>query len=170
MAFVWCRKQRSTVGKMTVLIVDDDESVREILAQALNLHGFTDIVQAQNGTDALEKIQQASHPFRCILMDIQMPGLTGIEVCRHIRTLSSHANVPIIMISSISDDGQKAEAFEAGACSFIAKPFEVVDVGLRIKEIRSQRATKYSEPKISAGPKAPAAVPVASGQHLEVQH
>lgn len=153
---------------MTVLIVDDDESVRDILAQALNLYGLTDIVQAQNGGDALEKIQQASHPFRCILMDIQMPGLTGVEVCRHIRTLSSHANVPIIMISSISDDSRKEEAFEAGACGFIAKPFEVVDVGLRVKEIRSQRAAKCSKTKISAGQKTPAEAPVTRGQHLEV--
>jgi CheY-like chemotaxis protein len=135
---------------MVVLVVDDDDFFRDILSQSLNLYGLSEVPEAENSKVALEKVQQKSHPFECILMDIQMPDLTGIEVCRRIKSVESYANDPIVMISSISDDSQKKEAFEAGARSFIAKPFEIVDIGARVKQVTQKPANNLREAKLVA--------------------
>jgi len=113
----------------TVLLVDDDENVHEFLNLYLKKEGYNTI-SAFNGNDALKLFRESSPSV--IILDVMMPGLDGLVVCREIR---KESKVPIIMLTAKGEDIDKILGLEIGADDYITKPFNPREVAARIKAV-----------------------------------
>jgi len=113
----------------TILIVDDDDKIREILGVYFTREGFT-VAEAADGVEAIRKVEQVKPAL--ILLDIMMPVLDGIEVCRQIRKFS---RIPIIMLSARAEDEDRITGLEIGADDYIAKPFNPREVVARVNAV-----------------------------------
>jgi two-component system KDP operon response regulator KdpE len=111
----------------TILIVDDEPQIRRVMLTTLTSHGYT-VVEAASGEEALEKLR-AERPD-LIILDVNMPGISGIETCAEIRTSS---DVPIIMLTIRNSERDKVQALDAGADDYVVKPFGVQELMARIR-------------------------------------
>ena len=109
-----------------ILVVDDDASIRELTNRILLAQGYN-VDTAVDGSAALEQI--SSHSYDLVLLDIQMPGLGGFEVCRKIRQQRQLAWLPLIFLSGseVTDD-MRTEIEESGAAMFIMKPYNIAEL------------------------------------------
>lgn len=114
--------------KSTILVVDDDKEIAELVGIYLTNDGFT-VRTAGNGEDCLAQLE-ADSDIRLIILDIMMPGIDGLEVCRRIR---SHSNIPIIMLSAKTQDMDKIIGFGTGADDYVTKPFNPLELMARVK-------------------------------------
>ncbi len=122
----------------TVLVIDDDPSMRDILGVLASQHGFQ-LQFAENGAEGLRIAEQTDVDL--ILLDLSLPGLPGFDVCRRIR--ASGVEVPIIMVSGSSDKVDVVVGLEIGADDYITKPFEVRELAARINaKLRRQRSSQ----------------------------
>jgi len=119
----------------TILIVDDEAIVREVVSQYLTQDGFT-VEVAADGTEALARFAIARPDL--VLLDLMLPGIDGLEVCRRIRTQS---NVPIIMVTAKSDEIDTIIGLGVGADDYIGKPFSPRELVARIKAVLRRAAT-----------------------------
>lgn len=122
-----------------VLVVDDDVHVAETIDRTLRRAGY-EVLVAYRGADALE-IARRRRPDVAVL-DIIMPGMNGIEVCRHMRASSQLYDVPILFLTAKGEIADKIEGFEAGADDYLTKPFDLLELELRVRALlrRIQRA------------------------------
>ena len=118
------------VRDVRVLIAEDDPLTRNGLVELLTDEGY-EVIQAENGEEAIEKYQQFSPNFVCL--DVMMPRVSGYEVCRYLRGLDTQ--IPIIFISAKSQEIDKVAGLELGADDFIVKPFGVKEVMARIRAV-----------------------------------
>jgi CheY-like chemotaxis protein len=114
----------------TILIVDDQLSVREVLRGVLAKQNYN-LVFAASGEEALVKAQEFTPDL--ILLDVMMPGITGFEVCRRVRADSLLAEVPIILITALDDHESVLDGLNAGADDFISKPFNHAELRARVQ-------------------------------------
>ncbi len=115
------------MNKFTILVVEDDAAVRNLITTTLKTHDYKYIVAA-NGESAI--IEAASHSPDIILLDLGLPDIDGVEVIKKIRTWS---NIPIIVISARSEDNDKIEALDTGADDYLTKPFSVEELLARLR-------------------------------------
>lgn len=101
----------------TIMIVEDEDRLREILRDYFEEEGF-DVVEAANGREAIDKFEK--HKIDLMLLDIMMPEIDGMTVCKRIRR---NSDVPIIIITAKSEDEDKILGFELGADEYVTKPF-----------------------------------------------
>ncbi len=133
-----------------ILLVDDEQAIQTLLTYPLRKDGY-EVVSAQDGREALDRF--AAEQFDLVVLDIMMPRLDGIEVCRRLRARSQ---VPIIMLTAKDNEGDKVLGLEMGADDYITKPFSVrefrsrVRAALRRAEMMRGISTSAQEP-ISAG-------------------
>lgn len=118
---------------MRILAVDDDPFIIQVLGLALGAMGFSPVATAQSAQEAMDIVDAAHDPFDCILLDIQMPGVGGIELCSWLRKRPLYRRAPIIMLTAMSERDYIDRAFEAGATDYITKPFETVELAARIR-------------------------------------
>jgi two-component system KDP operon response regulator KdpE len=111
----------------TILIVDDEPQIRRVMRTTLTSHGYS-VVEAASGEEALEKLR-AERPD-LIILDVNMPGISGLETCSEIRTSS---DVPIIMLTIRNSERDKVQALDAGADDYVVKPFGVQELMARIR-------------------------------------
>lgn len=104
----------------TILIVDDEIDVVDVVVMLLENEGYT-VLKAYNGKDALETVENNTPDL--VILDIMMPEMDGVEVCRRMRKIDSMSEIPIVMFSAKLSAFDKKESFEAGADGFITKPF-----------------------------------------------
>jgi len=131
----------------TLLIVDDERSIRVSLRTILSNIGF-EIVEAARGEEALSLIRTV--PFDAVLLDINMPGMGGVEVCRLMRQES--ARLPIVMLTVQGSEDRKVEALDAGADDYITKPFQLRELIARLKAaVRRNKAFESEETVILIG-------------------
>ena len=116
-------------AKATILVVDDEEAVQRLLTFPLEREGYR-VVTAGDGEEALDKAG-AERPD-LILLDVMLPGIDGLEVCRRVRATSS---VPIIMLTARDDEIDKVLGLELGADDYITKPFSLAEVRSRIRAV-----------------------------------
>lgn len=132
----------SDVQKARILVVDDEQDIREFLQIALAASGYCDIEVASNASEALLAIDSLSGTFAgtfdCLLIDIQMPMISGIDLCETIRQNPEYSNVPILMITAMSERKYLDSAFAKGATDYICKPFDVMDLRMRIGRARQK--------------------------------
>lgn len=112
-----------------VLVVDDEASVREVLAQYLALEGYA-VYQARDGAEALAIARAA--PPDLVILDLMLPGIDGLEVCRRLRATSA---VPIVMLTALGEEVHKVEGFRAGTDDYVTKPFSPQEIMLRVRAI-----------------------------------
>lgn len=117
---------------MRLLAVDDDELILELVEVFLGTIGYDDVEYVTSGAEALRAINEAKTPFDCILLDIQMPGMTGIQLIPLVRAIDAYAFTPIIMLTAMVDRNWIAQAFAAGAWDYVAKPFELFELESRL--------------------------------------
>jgi two-component system KDP operon response regulator KdpE len=130
-----------------VLIVDDERSIRLSLKTILGNFGF-DIVEAARGEEALALVR--TEPFDAVLLDINMPGIGGIEVCRLMRKASPR--LPIVMLTVHGSEDRKVEALNAGADDYITKPFQLRELTARLRAaVRRNKVTEDTEASIQIG-------------------
>lgn len=103
-----------------VMVVDDDAEMRDLVCLLLEQHGL-EAQQARSGLEALELLQELSPDL--FVLDIRMPGMGGIELCRQIRAQAVTRHTPIILLSAHSDPQTVESGYRAGATDFVAKPF-----------------------------------------------
>jgi DNA-binding response OmpR family regulator len=121
----------------TILLVDDEDAVRKVLAFPLERDGFT-VVQAADGEEALR--QFGSHDVDLVVLDIMLPRLDGLEVCKRLRATST---VPIIMLTARDDELDKVIGLELGADDYITKPFSIREFRSRVRALlRRARAVQ----------------------------
>lgn len=132
--------------EMRVLAVDDDPFILQVLQLALTAMGCKEVTTAESAEDALHKIREAAVPFDCLLLDIQMPQVDGIELCGAVRRLPQYKRCPIIMLTAMSEREYIDRAFAAGATDYMTKPFETLELNARLqmalrlnREIRSKQ-------------------------------
>ncbi len=111
----------------TVLICDDDQAILDSLEIYLELEGYA-VVKATNGEEALEAAKQ--HEIHCIVLDIMMPGLDGLNATLKLREAN---NVPIILLSAKSEDTDKITGLSFGADDYVTKPFNPLELMARVK-------------------------------------
>ena len=118
----------------TILLVDDEESVQKLLTFPLERDGYT-VVPARDGEEALRRF--AEHDVDLVVLDLMLPRLDGLEVCKRLRAESS---VPIIMLTARDDELDKVLGLELGADDYITKPFSIREFRSRVRALL-RRAT-----------------------------
>ncbi len=125
-----------------ILVVDDEPQIRRVMRATLVTEGY-EVADARSGDDALERIH--SEKYDLILLDINMPGITGIETCRQIRLVS---DVCIIMMTVRDKESDKVAALDVGADDYVTKPFSMPEMLARIRA--ALRRTVTSPPSGTA--------------------
>src|SRR5438045_3063756 len=110
-----------------ILLVDDEQSIQTLLSYPLRKDGY-DVVQATDGREALARFGESS--FDLVVLDVMMPQIDGLEVCRRLRAKSS---VPIIMLTAKAEEIDKVLGLELGADDYITKPFSLREFRSRVK-------------------------------------
>jgi CheY-like chemotaxis protein len=118
---------------MRVLAVDDDTMVLELLQESLTLFGHSETMTAISADAALGILRGGQTRIDCFLLDIQMPGMDGIELCKKIREMRIYARTPIIMLTAMSQPEYVERAFAAGATDYLTKPFEFLELAFRLR-------------------------------------
>ncbi len=118
---------------MRILAVDDDTIILQLLEEILKNAGYPEFQSATSGPEALQIINADPEGFDCFLLDIQMPEMDGIELCRRIRAMRLYARVPILMITAMSDKSYVDRSFMAGATDYVTKPFDVLELVTRVR-------------------------------------
>jgi two-component system KDP operon response regulator KdpE len=124
----------------TVLIVDDEPQIRRVLRTTLTSHGYA-VIEARSGDEALEQIRAEDADL--ILLDVNMPGRSGLDTCREIRQTS---DVPIIMLTVRNTERDKVQALDAGADDYVVKPFGAEELMARIRAALRRFAPAESLP------------------------
>jgi CheY-like chemotaxis protein len=137
---------------VTILIVDDNPVNLAALRHLLGAKGDFNVLEATNGTEALAQVQGASD-LDLILLDVQLPDLSGIEVCRKLKQDKTKSQIPIVLISGVrTDDASLAEGLEAGADGYLTRPIESVAIQawlnatLRISALQHELERKAPAP------------------------
>ncbi len=116
---------------MRVLVVDDERAVRDSLRRALELEGY-EIVLAENGEQALAQLDAGSEPDALVL-DLLMPGIDGLEVCRRLRRTGSR--VPVLMLTARAEVEDRVAGLDAGADDYVVKPFALAELLARLRAL-----------------------------------
>jgi len=128
-----------------ILVVDDEPQIRRVMRMALSSQGF-EVIEARSGEEGLEKFRE--HLPDLVLLDLNMPGIGGLETCRSIRIGSE---VPIIVLTVRSKEEEKVEALDAGADDYVTKPFGMKELLARIRAaLRRTPASSAGGPHIFA--------------------
>jgi DNA-binding response OmpR family regulator len=112
-----------------VLIVDDEASIREVLGQYLAVEDFT-VLLAADGIEALHLARTS--PPDLVILDLMLPGIDGLEVCRRLRAASA---VPVLMLTARGEEADRIEGFRAGTDDYVTKPFSPREVVMRVRAI-----------------------------------
>jgi DNA-binding response OmpR family regulator len=128
----------------TILLVDDEDAVQKLLAYPLERDGFR-VVQARDGEEALERF--AEERIDLVVLDVMLPKLDGLEVCKRLRATSS---VPIIMLTARDDELDKVLGLELGADDYITKPFSIREFRSRVRALLRRAAAATLSPEEEA--------------------
>lgn len=129
-----------------VLVVDDDPTVREVVVSYLRAHGHQ-VSECDDGAEALRRLTDA--PPDLVVLDLMLPGLDGLEVCRRLRALpDARAEVPVVMLTALTESEDRIAGLEVGADDYVTKPFSPRELALRVDSVL--RRARVEE--VDAGP------------------
>tara|TARA_X000001036_G_scaffold11462_1_gene10034 strand:+ start:10568 stop:11998 length:1431 start_codon:yes stop_codon:yes gene_type:complete len=115
-----------------VLVVDDILPNVKLLEAKLT-HEYYDVLTAMNGQEALKKVEEQSPDL--VLLDVMMPGMDGFEVCTHIKNNPATAHIPVVMVTALTDSGDKVRGLESGADDFLSKPINDTALMARVRSL-----------------------------------
>ena len=128
---------------MRILVVDDERAVRESLRRALELEGY-DVELAADGQEALDRLENESEQAPdAVLLDVLMPALDGLEVCRRLRRTGS--TLPILMLTARAEVENRVEGLDAGADDYVTKPFALEELLARLRALLRRTADGSGE-------------------------
>jgi two-component system, OmpR family, response regulator MprA len=116
---------------MTIMVVDDEAAVRDALRRALRLEGY-DVELAADGAEALRRLEDGAQPD-ALLLDVLMPGVDGLEVCRRLRR--SGSRLPVLMLTARAEVSDRVSGLDAGADDYLAKPFALQELLARVRAL-----------------------------------
>jgi two-component system phosphate regulon response regulator PhoB len=126
-----------------VLVVEDEPAQREVLAYNLEAEGFK-VAKAETGDEALLLVEEETPDL--IVLDWMLPGVSGIEVCRRVKSKSETRAIPIIMLSARSEEVDRVRGLETGADDYVIKPYSVVELMARVRsQLRRTRPTTVGQ-------------------------
>ena len=130
----------------TILVVEDEQDIRELLVFNLEREGYATL-QAEDGVKALELAK--THVPNLILLDLMLPKLDGLAVCRELERSSDTVHIPVIMLTARGEDVDKIIGFELGADDYVVKPFNTRELLLRIRALLRRQAGAESRPVLN---------------------
>src|SRR3990172_8456806 len=137
------------VPKARILVVDDEQDILRLLSYNLKKHGYQ-MDEVRDGEEALRKVRD--HPYQLIILDLMLPGLSGMEICRILKRDPKTMKIPIIMLTARSEEMDKVMGLESGADDYITKPFGVREFLARVKTaLRRAEGTKAVDGILRAG-------------------
>jgi DNA-binding response OmpR family regulator len=142
----------------TALVVEDEKNIRDLVCLHLGVEGFT-CVPAATGTEALDLV--ARQTFDLIVLDLMLPGMDGVSVCRAVRRGSTNTHVPILMLTARREETDKVLGLDSGADDYLTKPFGVRELMARV------RALLRRQTRDSAAAGRPAEKPI-TYKHIEM--
>jgi phosphate regulon transcriptional regulator PhoB len=135
--------------KAKILIVEDEKDIQELVSYNLQKEGF-DVSASGNGEDALELIKRED--FSLLILDLMLPGIQGIELCRMLKSAGETASMPIIMLTAKGEEVDKILGLEMGADDYITKPFSPRELIARVKAVlRRTRGEGTNEQIVKIG-------------------
>ena len=136
----------------TILIVEDDADIAESLQYNLKREGFRPVI-AESGEKGLRLAMDEKQTPSLIMLDLMLPGMSGMELCRRLRRESLTENTPIIMLTAKAAEGDKIAGLELGADDYIVKPFSIKEMIARVRAVlrraEKEAAPKYSDEKLA---------------------
>ena len=136
-------------GKQTILVVDDESSIRDMVQLSLELAGFN-CLQAANAREAMGQILDARPDL--VLLDWMLPGRTGLDWARTLRANARTRELPIIMLTARADEADKVAGLEAWVDDYVTKPFSPRELVARIKAVLRRRAPEAAQEPLEVGP------------------
>jgi len=126
-----------SASKPTILLVEDEPAQRAVLAYNLKSEGF-EVIEAEDGEEALVMAQESVPDL--VLLDWMLPHVSGLEVCRRLKSGKATRALPVIMLSARSEELDKVRGLETGADDYMVKPYSVAELMARVrKELRRTR-------------------------------
>jgi two-component system response regulator MprA len=122
---------------MRILVVDDDAAVRESIGRALRLEGY-DVELASDGLEALERLQGSGDDPDLVVLDVLMPNIDGLEVCRRLRRMGSR--LPVLMLTARDEVTDRVAGLDAGADDYVVKPFALAELLARVRALLRRSA------------------------------
>jgi two-component system, chemotaxis family, chemotaxis protein CheY len=107
---------------MKILLVDDSNTMRRIQCNTLKQIGYEDVIQAEDGQDALQKLKENTD-VSLVLLDWNMPNMNGIDCLKAIKANAATQNIPVMMVTSEAEKSRIIEAIQSGAANYLVKPF-----------------------------------------------
>lgn len=135
--------------RQTILVVDDEPDIVEIIQYNLEKSGF-DVIVASDGPVALEKARDETPDL--IVLDLMLPGLEGTDVCRILKQDERTRSIPILMLTAKSEEIDRIIGLELGADDYVVKPFSPREIALRIRNILRRRIAPETPGPVRAGP------------------
>ncbi|MEM6387185.1 MAG: phosphate regulon transcriptional regulator PhoB [Pseudomonadota bacterium] len=126
-----------------VLVVEDEPAQREVLAYNLEAEGF-DVAKAETGDDALMMVDETQPDV--IILDWMLPGVSGIEICRRLKSNIGTRKIPVIMLTARSEEADRVRGLETGADDYVIKPYSVIELMARVRtQLRRVRPASIGE-------------------------
>lgn len=120
---------------MRILVVDDSSSMRKIQRSILEQIGYTDVIEAEDGYDAILKMKEVNFEVDLILLDWNMPKMDGLTTLKKLRSVDRFRKLPIIMVTSEVERASVIEAIKAGVTSYVIKPFTPEILSEKIRQV-----------------------------------
>ncbi len=130
------------MAKKTVLIVEDEEDIQQLVSYNLIKNGFL-VEYAENGEEALDKVRR--QPPDLVLLDIMLPGMDGLEVCRRLRGAEQTAEIPIVMLTARGEESDMVAGLDLGADDYVPKPFSPKVLVSRLKAVLRRKVRESRE-------------------------
>jgi DNA-binding response OmpR family regulator len=135
---------------MFILVAEDDRDIAELIAHYLKKAGWTPYLTAA-GDQALAYIR--NHPVDVVILDLMLPGMSGLDVCQALRADPATASVPVIMLTARAEESDRIRGLEMGADDYVAKPFSPNELVARVRAVtRRSRRSEVSAPVLRLGP------------------
>lgn len=132
------------MAEATILIIEDEKDIRELLAYSLAREGFA-VLEADNGVTALNLASMKKPDI--VLLDLMLPGMDGFGVCRQMQRDPATADIPVIMLTAKGEEVDRVVGLELGAADYIVKPFSLREVALRVRAVL-RRGTAQARPAV----------------------
>ncbi|CAI9407930.1 response regulator transcription factor [Nocardioides sp. T2.26MG-1] len=128
-----------------ILVVDDDPTVREVVVSYLRAHEH-DVVEAADGEAALRAVRD--RPVDLVVLDLMLPGIDGIEVCRRLRETG---DVPVVMLTALGEETDRVMGLEVGADDYVTKPFSPRELALRVDSVLRRSGASPAPQRLADG-------------------
>jgi len=127
----------------TVLVIEDEPAQREVLSYNLTAEGFA-VTQVETGDDAMQAVEE-EHPD-VIILDWMLPGVSGIEICRRLKSSTETRKIPVIMLTARTEEADRVRGLETGADDYVVKPYSVIELMARVRtQLRRVRPASVGE-------------------------